>query len=83
MTVENANFSNYPAFSANFQDVLIVKPKKTGEYFVYNLENVEIDAIGNYSVNESYIQKGSADYINGWLYGAVQAKMKVVKQREY
>jgi Holliday junction resolvase len=84
MTVENSNFSNYPAFAANFNDVLIVKFQKKGEYFVFNSKDVQTDNEGNYKIDSletAWIQKGNADYINGWLYGAVQAACKVVSKK--
>lgn len=51
-------FSNYTAFAVWFEPVHIVKQGKS--YYVY-YENI----------NE-WIQCGSKEYINGWLYGCVQ-----------
>lgn len=51
-------FSNYTAFAVWFEPVHIVKQGKS--YYVY-YENL----------NE-WIQCGTKEYINGWLYGCVQ-----------
>lgn len=64
-------FKNYAAYKANFKPLTIVKQGK--DYFVYKE-----------SANESsdYVQFGSKEYIDGWLYGCVQAKMKIVEGKK-
>ena len=66
-SVEN-EFKNYKSFSSNFKPLTIVKRGK--EYFVYKKGDEPKDG------EDNYIQHGSKEYIDGWLYGAVQAKMK-------
>lgn len=51
-------FSNYNAFITHFEPVHITKGGKT--YYVY------------YDNPNNYIQCGTKEYINGWLYGCVQ-----------
>lgn len=53
-------FSNYPAFCYHFVPVVIEKVGRN-EYIVYH----ESDP-------ESWLQRGTKEYIEGWLYGAVQ-----------
>lgn len=65
-------FSNYRAFAANFEPLVIVKIGR--DYLVYN-EDAE--------TSNDYIHAAqSRDYIEGWLYGAVQAKNKRFKALE-
>ena len=66
-SVEN-EFKNYKAFASNFKPITIIKRGK--EYFVYKKGDEPKDG------EDNYIQHGSKEYIDGWLYGAVQAKMK-------
>lgn len=56
-----SSFSNYPAFSFHFSPVIIEKISQN-DYIVYR----ESDS------SEHWLQRGSKEYINGWLYGAVQ-----------
>ena len=64
-------FSNYKAFEANFKPLRFVK--RGNEYFVYKADEKDDD---------NYKQHGNKDYINGWLYGAVQAKMKMFESKK-
>ena len=66
-SVEN-EFKNYRAFVANFSPVTIKKNGK--QYYVFKKGDED---------GEHWIQYGNKDYIDGWLYGAVQAKMKIVE----
>ena len=64
-------FKNYQAFAYNFEPVAILKTGKN-EYAVY---------YGG-TDPEHQIQKGTREYIEGWLYGAVQAACSMVKKRD-
>lgn len=66
-SVEN-EFKNYRAFVANFNPITIKKNGK--QYYVFKKGDED---------GEHWIQYGNKDYIDGWLYGAVQAKMKIVE----
>lgn len=57
---------NLRAYQANFKDIIIEKESCGKGFYVYNNE-ADRDA-GN-CVQYCY----SIDYLNGWLYGAVQA----------
>ena len=72
MKPKNHQFTNYPAFHANFEDVYIYKFEKLYYVFRESHEKFEHD----------YIMFGTKDNINGWLYGCVQAKNKFVTARE-
>jgi hypothetical protein len=61
-------FSNYPAFETHFEACNITRINNV--YYVY-YENV----------NE-WIQCGSKEYINGWLYGCVQTVCGQAKKKE-
>jgi hypothetical protein len=72
MKLYNEEFSNYPAFHANFEDVYIYK--HGGFYFVFR-ESQE-------QYTNDYIMYGTKEEINGWLYGCVQANNKFVTARK-
>ena len=63
--------TNLNAFNANFEMLS----------FRYNVNNKTIYVYNELPNNQesNYIQYGSLEYINGWLYGAVQAKFKMFK----
>lgn len=60
----NEKFSNYPAFANHFEAVDIFQMGK--DLFLICRE-------GESDPENAYIQMGTRDYVNGWLYGAVQA----------
>ncbi len=62
MTDEVEKFSNYPAFRFHFGELEIEKVGKD-DYIAHRPGK---DAW------EHYLQRGTKEYINGWLYGAVQ-----------
>ena len=64
---------NLNAYKANFGDIKIEGSEKEGYYiFVPNGKTGEF--------REDYIQYCyNIDYLNGWLYGAVQANNKIMK----
>lgn len=64
-------FKNYPAFAYNFEPVTILKTGKDN-YTVFR----------GSPEPENQIQRGSKEYINGWLYGAVQAVCCMVTKRK-
>ena len=61
--------TNIKAFNANFKPL----------YFLYDSNNKKVYAFTEEpnSQASNYVQYGSLEYINGWLYGAVQAKCKM------
>lgn len=63
-------FKNYKAFEANFDPIKIIK--YNNHFYIYNTTEP-----ADYN---SYIQHtDSKEYVEGWLYGAVQAANKIVK----
>ena len=62
-------FKNYKAFENNFGPIVIVKD---GKHFLIYRPDAASDS--EY-INHAY----SKDYIEGWLYGMVQANNKIVK----
>ena len=64
------SFKNYKAFKANFKPVHIVKVN--GNYVVFNEDAQDSNSFIYYSNNK--------DNIEGWLYGAVQAKNKIIAE---
>ena len=64
-------FKNYPAFAYHFEPVTILKTGKDN-YTVFR----------GSPEPENQIQRGSKEYINGWLYGAVQAVCCMVTKRK-
>ncbi len=62
MTDEVEKFSNYPAFRFHFGELKIEKVGKD-DYIAHRPGS---DAW------EDWLQRGTKEYINGWLYGAVQ-----------
>lgn len=63
-------FSNYPPFAYHFEPVTIVKTGRN-EYTVY---------YGGFDP-ENQIQRGTKEYINGWLYGAVQTVCGQIRKK--
>jgi len=63
--------TNLKAFLNNFESIIILKCNKT--YYVFVSPNAEYSNYIHYS--------SSIDYINGWLYGAVQANNKIMKSK--
>jgi hypothetical protein len=62
---------NLHAYLANFAPIRIEKEDHGKGFYVFQDER------------ESYVQFCyNVDYLNGWLYGAVQAKCKVLNNRE-
>lgn len=59
-------FKNYKSFENNFEPLIIVK--QNGHYWIYKATAQNYDDYINHS--------DSKDYIEGWLYGAVQAANK-------
>ena len=64
-------FKNYSAYASNFKPLRIVKNGKN--YYVYREDDPD---------KNHYIQYGNKDFIDGWLYGAVQAKQKIVENKK-
>ena len=64
-------FRNYNAFKNNFGDIIIVKSKYDNEYYFYKTDE-------DFKNNNYFNHTPSKDYVEGWLYGAVQANNKVV-----
>lgn len=63
---------NLKAFINNFGDIRIENADYGGGFYVYHPAN-----------SESYVQYcNNIDYLNGWLYGCVQAFHKIVKPTE-
>lgn len=67
---------NYRAFIHNFEEPVIVREDYGAGFYVYRNQSEYND--GNTYVQFCY----NIDYLNGWLYGAVQAKCKQLKCRE-
>ena len=69
---ENGNiadtFENYPAFKANFDEVIIKKSPYDKLYYVFKKDAASESDYIYYAKNK--------DVIEGWLYGAVMAKNK-------
>lgn len=64
-------FHDYPAFKANFGELVIIKDKYDNQYKVYKPNAVDSNSYIYYSY--------SWDMINGWMYGAVMANNGVFK----
>lgn len=64
-------FMNYQAFAHHFRPLTILKTGKDN-YTVFR----------GSPEPENQIQRGSKEYINGWLYGAVQAVCCMVTKRK-
>lgn len=64
-------FSNYGAFAFHFEPVVITKIGRD-DYIVFR----------GTPEPENQIQRGSKEYINGWLYGAVQAACCMVTKKK-
>ena len=69
--VDSSRFSNYPAYE-------------------FNLERLDFYQVGNKDIyivcraggsTDECVQTGSQEYINGWLYGAVQAACGQLRKR--
>ena len=66
---------NLRAYKANFDYIKIEKVPYTKGFCVYTDEDrAEAGAYTQYCYN--------IDYLNGWLYGAVQAANKIMKRKE-
>ena len=66
---------NLRAYKANFDYIKIVDEDYGGGFYVYtDEERAETGAYTQYCYN--------IDYLNGWLYGAVQAANKIMKRKE-
>ena len=72
MKLQNDQFTNYPAFHANFEDVYIYKFGKL--YYVFKEEHGTFE--------HDYFMFGTKDNINGWLYGCVQTRCHYVTARK-
>lgn len=59
-------FTNYEAFKTHFKPLVIEKIGKD-EYIASYDDELKTNSQGCY-----WIQRGTKEYINGWLYGAVQ-----------
>lgn len=63
-------FKNYNAFKANFGEIIIKKSPYDKNYYIFRPDRPG---------DNDYIHYASTrDYIEGWLYGAVQANNKVI-----
>lgn len=66
---------NLRAYKANFDYIKIEDAYYGGGFYVYtDEERAETGAYTQYCYN--------IDYLNGWLYGAVQATNKIMKKKE-
>ena len=65
-------FRNYNAFKNNFGDIIIIKSKYNKEYYFYKTEE-------DFKNDNYFNHTPSKDYVEGWLYGAVQANNSVVR----
>lgn len=65
------DFKNYKAFIANFKPIKIMK--KNNHFFIYTEDSKDDNDYKHYG--------DSKDYIEGWLYGAVQAANKIIKMK--
>ena len=63
--------SNLNAYLANFKPITIEKADYGKGFYVY-----EVDRDGHVQYCENI------DYLNGWLYGAVQARNKIITTKE-
>lgn len=64
-------FHSYPAFKANFGELVVIKDKYDSQYKVYKPNAVDSNSYIYYSYSD--------DMIDGWMYGAVMAKNGVFK----
>lgn len=64
-----SQLTNIKPFNFNFKPL----------YFLYNINDKKVYVYTEEPNNQAsnYVQFGSIEYINGWLYGAVQAKCKM------
>lgn len=63
---------NYRAYIHNFEKPVIIPDEFEEGFYVY--KNKE-----DYTNERGYVQYCyNIDYLNGWLYGAVQAKCKII-----
>ena len=66
------SFDNYKAYEANFGPLVIVKVNKIYYIFKTTAQN-----------SNDFIQyTTSKDYVNGWLYGAVQCKNRLLENKK-
>ena len=75
MKLCNEEFSNYPPFHANFEDVYIYK--MLPDHYIVCTTPQEYQLVAK----ENYIFYGTKETVNGWLYGCVQANHKFVTAR--
>ncbi len=71
----NEKFGNLKAFETHFKPVFIYRMNKCYYVFDHEPKNDPDDL-------HSWIQAGSIDYIDGWLYGAVQTVCGQIKKKE-
>lgn len=64
-------FHSYPAFKANFGELVVIKDKYDSQYKVYKPNAVDSNSYIYYSYSD--------DMIDGWMYGAVMAKNGIFK----
>lgn len=64
-------FKNYQAFAPHYDPVAILK---TGR--------VDFTVYYGGAEPENQIQRGSREYIEGWLYGAVQVASRQIRKKE-
>lgn len=65
------SFSNYRPFAYHFRPVTIIKAGKDDYVACYGNE-----------YPDSWVQRGTKEYINGWLYGAVQTACGQIRKKE-
>ena len=64
-----SQLTNIKPFNANFKPLYFLYNSNDKKVYVYTEEPN--------SQSSNYVQFGNIEYINGWLYGAVQAKCKM------
>lgn len=66
------SFDNYKAYEANFGPLVIVKVNKI--YYIFKTTAQDSNDFIQYTT--------SKDYVNGWLYGAVQCKNRLLENKK-
>lgn len=66
------SFDNYKAYEANFGPLVIVKVHKI--YYIFKTTAQDYNDFIQYTT--------SKDYVNGWLYGAVQCKNRLLENKK-
>lgn len=69
--VSSSRFNNYPAYEFNLEPL---------DFYQVNNEDLYIVCRAGGSTDDC-VQTGSQEYINGWLYGAVQAACGQLRKR--